>query len=178
MGGGGVGKSSLTVQFVHSVFTERYDPTIEDSYRKTLQVDGTLVACHIMDTAGTEQFLALHSMYIQSGDGFVLVFSLTNTESLVELQGIREQVVRMKGNDGRRRVPMVLVGNKCDLVSERQVGRDRAIAVSRGWSEVGAAVPYYESSARKRVNVSARREEWRAGHGNLMVDGVAGRGGV
>ena len=34
LGTGGVGKSALTVQFVQNIFVERYDPTIEDSYRK------------------------------------------------------------------------------------------------------------------------------------------------
>ena len=33
-GGGGVGKSAMTVQFCSNHFVEEYDPTIEDSYRK------------------------------------------------------------------------------------------------------------------------------------------------
>ena len=40
---GGVGKSCLTAQFVQNVWIESYDPTIEDSYRKTLNVDGRTV---------------------------------------------------------------------------------------------------------------------------------------
>lgn len=73
LGSGGVGKSCLTseqrshvcalrrklihvVQFVQGVFVERYDPTIEDSYRKHIDVDGRHVVLEIMDTAGTEQF--------------------------------------------------------------------------------------------------------------------------
>ena len=37
LGTGGVGKSALTVQFVQNIFVERYDPTIEDSYRKQVK---------------------------------------------------------------------------------------------------------------------------------------------
>ena len=39
LGSGGVGKSALTVQFVSSTFIEKYDPTIEDFYRKEIEVD-------------------------------------------------------------------------------------------------------------------------------------------
>jgi len=56
LGSGGVGKSCLTAQFVQNIWIESYDPTIEDSYRKTLEVDGRQVVLEILDTAGTEQF--------------------------------------------------------------------------------------------------------------------------
>lgn len=39
LGAGGVGKSCLTAQFVQNVWIESYDPTIEDSYRKQMEVD-------------------------------------------------------------------------------------------------------------------------------------------
>ena len=52
-GSGGVGKSALTVQFVQGIFVEKYDPTIEDSYRKQVEVDGQQCMLEILDTAGT-----------------------------------------------------------------------------------------------------------------------------
>ena len=39
VGGGGVGKSALTIQFIQSHFVSDYDPTIEDSYRKQCVID-------------------------------------------------------------------------------------------------------------------------------------------
>ncbi|ORY52191.1 putative ras-related protein RSR1 [Leucosporidium creatinivorum] len=149
MGGGGVGKSAITVRWVHQLFVEKYDPTIEDSYRKTVTVDSVTCTLEVMDTAGTEQFMALHSMYMKSGDGFILVFSLCSMESVSELQNIREQINRVKETQAGRRVPLVLVGNKCDLVSERQVPREVAVGLSRAWG----GVPYYETSARKEINI-------------------------
>ena len=37
LGSGGVGKSALTVQFVQGIFIGKYDPTIEDCYRKVIK---------------------------------------------------------------------------------------------------------------------------------------------
>jgi hypothetical protein len=47
-------------------------------------------------------------------------------------------------------VPIVLVGNKSDLEEDRMVSRSRAFAVSQAWGNV----PYYETSARRRQNVT------------------------
>ena len=53
LGGGGVGKSCITFRFVHDQFLERYDPTIEDCYRKdNFMVDDEVCPIEIMDTAG------------------------------------------------------------------------------------------------------------------------------
>lgn len=57
LGSGGVGKSALTVQFVQGIFVEKYDPTIEDSYRKQVEVDGQQCMLEILDTAGTVHIL-------------------------------------------------------------------------------------------------------------------------
>ncbi|CAH7687258.1 P-loop containing nucleoside triphosphate hydrolase protein [Phakopsora pachyrhizi] len=149
MGGGGVGKSALTVQFVHDMFVERYDPTIEDSYRKMVTVDGNKVTVEILDTAGTEQFVALHSLYVKSGDGFLLVFALNTLDSIHELEALHESIVRIKEAEGyTEKIPIVLCGNKCDL-EERTVQRSWAVGLSQDWG----GVPYYETSARKRINV-------------------------
>lgn len=53
LGSGGVGKSALTVQFVQGIFIGKYDPTIEDCYRKIIELDGINCMLEILDTAGT-----------------------------------------------------------------------------------------------------------------------------
>ena len=66
LGSGGVGKSALTVQFVQGIFVEKYDPTIEDSYRKQVEVDGQQCMLEILDTAGTVsiQNIYLYTHYV------------------------------------------------------------------------------------------------------------------
>jgi Ras-related protein Rap-1B len=84
---------------------------------------------------------------MKSGQGFLLVFSITSSSSLKELSELRDQLVNLKDDP---QVPIVLVGNKSDLEEDRAVSRAAAFAVSSGWGNV----PYYEASARTRQNVS------------------------
>ncbi|GAN03647.1 RAS-related protein Rap-1b-like [Mucor ambiguus] len=146
LGSGGVGKSALTVQFVQSIFVEKYDPTIEDSYRKQVEVDSQQCMLEILDTAGTEQFTAMRDLYMKNGQGFLLVFSITSSITLTDLIELREQILRVK--DGEN-VPMVLVGNKCDLEEERMVSREQGMELSQQWG----GKPFYETSARFKINV-------------------------
>ncbi|MCJ1441877.1 MAG: Ras- protein rsr1 [Stictis urceolatum] len=83
---------------------------------------------------------------MKSGQGFLLVFSITSLSSLNELYELREQIIRIKDDEN---VPLVIVGNKSDLDEDRAVSRARAFAVSEGWGHA----PYYETSARRRANV-------------------------
>ncbi|ODQ57246.1 hypothetical protein WICANDRAFT_97874, partial [Wickerhamomyces anomalus NRRL Y-366-8] len=146
LGAGGVGKSSLTVQFVQGVYIDSYDPTIEDSYRKQIEVDGRACDLEILDTAGVAQFTAMRELYIKSGKGFLLVYSVNDESSLQELLALREQVLRIKDSTN---VPMVLIGNKCDLVDERVLQPQDGIKISEKWGRV----PFYETSAMHKTNV-------------------------
>ena len=83
---------------------------------------------------------------MKSGQGFLLVFSVTSMSSLRELAELREQLARIKEDE---RVPLVLVGNKCDLEESRVVSQSRALTVAQNWGNK----PYYETSARRRTNV-------------------------
>jgi Ras-related protein Rap-1B len=86
-------------------------------------------------------------LYMREAQGFLLVFSITSLSSLLELSELREQIVHVKNDPN---VPIVLVGNKSDLEEDRAVSRSRAFAVSQAWGNV----PYYETSARRRQNVT------------------------
>ncbi|KAF9048492.1 small GTPase superfamily [Panaeolus papilionaceus] len=147
LGAGGVGKSALTVRFIKDVFVENYDPTIEEEYRRTITVDGKLDSLEVLDTAGAEQFTSLNEVYIKSGRGFVLVFSLTQEASLQEVDNLRKQILRIKG--GSTNVPIVIVGTKLDLVNEREVQRATIQNLSAKWG-----LPFYETSAKRNWHVA------------------------
>ncbi|XP_014774801.1 ras-related protein Rap1 isoform X2 [Octopus bimaculoides] len=146
LGSGGVGKSALTVQFVQGIFVEKYDPTIEDSYRKQVEVDGQQCMLEILDTAGTEQFTAMRDLYMKNGQGFLLVYSITAQSTFNDLQDLREQILRVKDTND---VPMLLVGNKCDLEDERVVGKDQGTNLARQFN-----CGFLETSAKSKINVN------------------------
>jgi len=145
VGSGAVGKSCLTIQFIQNCFVEEYDPTIEDSYRKQLTVDEECVVLDILDTAGQEDYSAMREEYMRSGQGFMLVYSIVERSTFNEIISWREQILRVKDKD---RVPMVLVGNKCDLADKRQVSKAEGEDLARNFK-----VPFFETSAKQRISV-------------------------
>lgn len=64
VGGGGVGKSALTIQFIQSHFVDEYDPTIEDSYRKQCTIDDETAMLDVLDTAGQEEYRYVDVMFV------------------------------------------------------------------------------------------------------------------
>lgn len=146
LGSGGVGKSALTVRFVSGNFMEKYDPTIEDFYRKEIEVESAPCVLEILDTAGTEQFASMRDLYIKNGQGFVIVYSITSLQTFQDIKTMREQIMRVKGVD---RIPMLLVGNKVDLAqTQREVNTIDGVLLSDNWG-----CPFFETSAKTTLNI-------------------------
>uniref|UniRef100_A0A8D0CM45 Muscle RAS onco homolog n=1 Tax=Scleropages formosus TaxID=113540 RepID=A0A8D0CM45_SCLFO len=133
VGDGGVGKSALTIQFFQKIFVPDYDPTIEDSYLKHTEIDGQWAILDVLDTAGQEEFSAMREQYMRTGDGFLIVFSVTDKASFEHVDRFHQLILRVKD---RESFPMILVANKVDLVHLRKVtseqGREMAAKHSAG----------------------------------------------
>ncbi|XP_020612675.1 GTPase HRas [Orbicella faveolata] len=143
VGAGGVGKSALTIQLIQNHFVDEYDPTIEDSYRKQVVIDGETCLLDILDTAGQEEYSAMRDQYMRTGEGFLCVFAVNNKRSFEEIHAFRQQIKRVKDAD---EVPMVLVGNKCDL--QRTVMPMEACDLATSYG-----IPFIETSAKTRQGV-------------------------
>merc|ERR1712000_615857 len=146
VGAGGVGKSALTVRFIQGNFVEKYDPTIEDSYRKLVEVDGTACMLDIMDTAGQEEYSALLDQYMKTGQGFVLAYSIMTNTSFEAASKLRTQILRIK--EDSQDIPIMLVGNKLDLEDERQVTVEQGRALAQKFQ-----CGFIEASAKTNTNV-------------------------
>ncbi|KAI8338790.1 ras-like protein 1 [Choanephora cucurbitarum] len=145
VGGGGVGKSALTIQFIQSHFVDEYDPTIEDSYRKQCVIDSETALLDVLDTAGQEEYSAMREQYMRNGEGFLLVYSITSRMSFEEISTFYQQICRVKDRDY---FPMVLVGNKCDLETDRQVSSQEGRDLAKTFG-----CQFLETSAKQRTHV-------------------------
>ncbi|MDP2439234.1 MAG: GTP-binding protein [archaeon] len=134
------------IQFVQNHFVREYDPTIENSYRKQITLDNEVFMLDILDTAGQEEYSVMRDQYINSGQGFVLVYSVTSTESLSTAVDLHNHILTIKREDSL--FPMVLIGNKCDLERERVVTVEEGTNLSKKWR-----IPFFETSAKNRLNI-------------------------
>jgi GTPase KRas protein len=91
-----------------------------DSYRKQCVIDEEVALLDVLDTAGQEEYSAMREQYMRTGEGFLLVYSITSRQSFEEIMTFQQQILRVKDKDY---FPIIVVGNKCDLEHERQVSK-------------------------------------------------------
>ncbi|KAJ1660855.1 RAS1 protein [Dispira simplex] len=117
-----------------------------DSYTKNCEVDGEEAFLDVLDSAGQEEYNVMREQYIQSGDGFLLVYSVTSQASFEEVRILIDQLLRIKGVS---QAPVVIVGNKSDLEIQRQVTTEQGRQLAAEYQAM-----FMETSAKMRTNVS------------------------
>ena len=78
IGKGVVGKSSLTYRYINYQMPSGHSPTIEDRYKKNSTIDNQLYSIEILDTAGEDDYQNMMDMWINFGEGFLLVFAIND----------------------------------------------------------------------------------------------------
>jgi hypothetical protein len=79
----------------------------------------------------------MREQYMRTGEGFLLVYSITSRNSFEEISTFHQQILRVKDKDT---FPVVIAANKCDLEYERQVGMNGKIPNFR--LQIGADILY------------------------------------
>ena len=148
LGPGGVGKTSLTIKLITDNFINYYDPTIEDCYKVAQVVDGERTFLEIIDTAGQVEYSSMQDQWVRENEAFVLVYAIDNADTLDEVQDLKTKIERCNREDGKIR-EIVLVGNKCDCVEERQVPFEEGQALANEWG-----AHFMETSAKDMTNVT------------------------
>jgi len=145
IGGSRVGKSALAIQLTQNHFIDDYDPEIDELYRRQVTLNEESCLLDVFECHKGPEHSARREQSIFAAHAFVLVYSITARESFLELEELRQEILRIKGTDS---VPMVLVGNKSDLEDERQVLLAEGIRTAERYS-----CPFFEASAKLRINV-------------------------
>lgn len=83
-------------------------------------IDDEVALLDVLDTAGQEEYSAMREQYMRTGEGFLLVYSITSRTSFEEIATFQQQILRVKDKDY---FPVMVVGNKCDLDTERAVSK-------------------------------------------------------
>ena len=139
LGKGTVGKTSLIFQYIKKSCPTDHDPTVEDSYTTQIRTfTGEERQFKILDTAGEDDYQTMIDEWIKAANGFLLLFAINDKESF---EALKAKVERIKKNN-KGDLPIILVGNKCDLESSREVEKQSAVDYAK---TIGAK--YYETSA-------------------------------
>ena len=179
MGQGGVGKTAMVLRYTTGDFNEAYMPTIGDMYTKDVEVLGAPRHVEIDDTAGQEAYADLKKEKMGTGDGYLLVYAITDDTTFGKLDKVREEILKAQGITGKGaspaavaaaapqpRVPIFLVGTKADLAADRAVSEKERLAKARQWG-----CKSFEVSAKTNVGVE---ELFQA----LIVEILGGSGGA
>ena len=119
----GVGKSNIVTRFATNSFNETAMPTIGvDLIPKTVTIDQTRLTVQLWDTAGQERMRALASSYYKNAKGVLLVYDITSKETFERLRYWLKEVKKTAGEG----VKVMIIGNKRDLMINRQVSEEEA----------------------------------------------------
>jgi Ras family protein len=97
MGYRSVGKSSLAIQFVQGQFVDYYEPTIENTFNKTVSVRGNQYELFLVDTAGQDEYTIFPPEYSVDVNGYVLVYSIDSPKSFEVCKSIHEKLMDLVG---------------------------------------------------------------------------------
>lgn len=136
-----VGKSTLLERYIHGNFVEDYKPTIGVSFmQKQLQLTSDIkLKFYIFDLAGLKTFAKVRRYFYQGAHTILLLFDYSREESLKEINEWLEEAQHFVK---RRNVNYILIGNKIDLVENRQKMKEQGHALANQYE-----IPFFEISA-------------------------------
>ena len=139
------GKTSILNCFLGQKFTFDMISNIGiDKQEKIMKMnDGTEIKVIIWDTAGQERFHSVSSGTIKNSQGIIVAFALDDLSSFNNVITWLQDVREISTN-----IPIVLFGNKCDLVDNRKVEKEEAEEFANN-----NEVTYFETSAKENINI-------------------------
>ena len=153
-GDSGVGKSSILTQYTDHQHKDVYDPTIGIDLRvRSVKYQQNTIKMQIWDTSGLEKYRSILYSYFRNLNAFILVFSLTDHQSFKHIYYWLN--ILKENNSEISNLVFVLVGNKSDLLEDRQVTPQQIeqliCDLRRNWKLNGH---YFETSVKNEKSLS------------------------
>ena len=146
-----VGKSNILSRYVKDEFSSNSKSTVGVELGiKFLKIKNTKTKIQIWDTAGQERYRAITSSYFKGSNGCFIVYDITNEASFNNIENWYEQIQKETSKD----IPILLVGNKCDLEDERKVPIEKGKEKAQNLN-----CAFFETSALKKINIDKIFEE-------------------
>ncbi|KAF7258049.1 hypothetical protein EG68_04449 [Paragonimus skrjabini miyazakii] len=141
----GVGKSCLLLQFTDKRFQPVHDLTIGVEFgARMINIGGKQIKLQIWDTAGQESFRSITRSYYRGAAGALLVYDITRRETFTHLASWLEDARQHSSSN----MVIMLIGNKSDLESRRDVQKEEGEAFAREHGLI-----FMETSAKTAANV-------------------------
>ncbi len=145
VGDSAVGKSNLLLRFIHDDFKIEYQSTIGVEFdAKNLNIKNKIFRLQIWDSAGQETYRSLTRAYYKNCVCAILVYDISNRESFENIS----QWVNHCIENSPKKVFMILVGNKCDLIESRQIPFEKGKEMAEKNNMM-----FFETSAKTGENV-------------------------
>ena len=149
IGDTGVGKTTLVHSFCNNHFDANYVPTIGVDFAvQRFKVLNTPFTLQMWDTAGQERFHSISSAYYRGVDVIVVVFDLTNKESLENSEAWL--FAAKKENCNTSKLQVYLVGTKKDLLPHENTAGINKTAIQMAKM---LQAEYWQVSAKSSENV-------------------------
>ena len=114
----GAGKTNIINRFIGNPFDKSYPATGGGGYyNKSLMLEGRSFIADIWDTGGATKYKSLTKLFLKDAKGAFVVYDITNKDSFDEIDEWIGLLKEAENND----IPMIIVGNRCDLKKERKV---------------------------------------------------------
>jgi small GTP-binding protein len=126
IGAASVGKTSLILRYVKNSFKNDLKSTIGTNFMiKPLTVDNKKIQLVIYDIGAQDQFVSMRAKYFQGSNASIAIYDVTSIDSL---RALPEWIMSLRDVCGN--IPILIVGNKIDLVDQRAVSRIDAEALA------------------------------------------------
>ncbi len=140
-----VGKTSILSQYTDNIFPEYFLSTIGVDYKsKNLEINDLMYKLLIYDCAGQARFKNITSLYFRNMDGILLIYDITDITSFENIDIWMEEI----SNHYKVLPPMILVGNKSELTSNRQVSFESGMEMAKKYN-----IQFLEVSAKTGNNI-------------------------